>query len=202
MQEYDKSHVLSTSSTPTSVPTPVTHSHSTTPAPESKGAHGKLSTDEVITALGIPKHLTGKSTKDVGLKVYYAKYQACLKAYDTMQNMYREGSWPAPKMVNKTTIVELFVSKTMWHSHVQRFFKNIADYPEMQMWLEGGEDDDLGVWGVTKTSFTFNDLATYMEDINKLRAKKGKGKKKEKEGNKEGDKEGDKAKKGKKKGNL
>ena len=145
MQEYDKSHVLSTSSTPTSVPTPVTHSHSTTPAPESKGVHGKLSTDEVITALGIPKHLTGKSTKDVGLKVYYAKYQACLKVYDTMQNMYREGSWPAPKMVNKTTIVELFVSKTMWHSHVQCFFKNIADYPEMQMWLEGGEDDDLGV---------------------------------------------------------
>lgn len=55
---------------------------------------------------------------------------------------------------------------------------------------------------MTKTSFTFNDFATYMEDINKLRAKKGKGKKKEKEGNKEGNKEGDKGKKGKKKGNL
>ena len=132
--------------------------------------------------------------------MYYSKYQACVKATETMHNMYREGSWPSPRMVNKTTIVELFVSKTMWHSHVQRFFKNIGDYPEMQMWLEGadGAPDDIELWGFTKASYTFNDLSTYMENINKLRKSKGKGKMKE---NKD-DKEGDKSKKGKKKGNM
>lgn len=167
--------------------TPV--SGSNTPAPESKAAHGQLSTQELISILEIPAHLTGKSTKDIGLRVYYAKYQACLKAMDLMQKKFREGTWPALKTVNRTSLIEVFVSKTMWHSHVHKYFKKIGDYPQMQIWLEGGDDtsDDLELWGVKKSSYTFIDLVTYMKEEDKLRAKKGKGKAKkdEKEGNDE-----------------
>ena len=118
-----------------------------TPAPESKATHGQLSAQELISILEIPAHLTGKSTKDAGLKLYY---QACLKAMNVMQNKFKDGTWPAPKMISKTSVVELFVSKTMWHSHVHKHFKNLAEYPQMQMWSGGGRwcSKGLGIVGI------------------------------------------------------
>ena len=64
----------------------------------------------------------------------------------------------------------------MWHSHVNHYFKVIGDYPEMQMWLEdaNGAPTNSELWGVQKQSYNFTDLATYMENQRKLRAKKGK----------------------------
>ena len=178
--------------------TPVTPSGSITPgsAPESHAAHGQLSTQEVISILDIPVQLTGKSTKDAGLRLYYAKYQACLKALDTMQKKFKDGTWPGVKMLSRTSIVEIFVSKTMWHSHVHKYFKNIADYAEMQMWLEEGDNapDDMELWGMEKTSYTFNDLAEYLESQDRMKAKKGKGKEKK------GEKDGKSVKKSDKKG--
>jgi hypothetical protein len=159
--------------------------------------------------LEIPPHLVGKFTKDAGIKVYYAKYQAFLKAMDIMGTKFKEGLWPAPKMINRTTLIELFVSKSMWHSHVNYYFKNIADYPEMQMWLDGadGAPDDLELWGVKKSTYYFTDLAAYLVEQDKLRAQKGKGKAQGMDGRgkitgKKGDKKDDKkgGKRGGKKG--
>ncbi|KAK2464061.1 hypothetical protein APHAL10511_003931 [Amanita phalloides] len=89
----------------------------------------------------------------------------------------------------------------MWDSHLHKLFKNLADYPEMQMWLEGGDDapDDVELWGTEKTSYTFSDLGAYMEKEDKTRAKKGKGKEnkgdnKGKKSNKKNEKKKDKKK--------
>ncbi len=216
MQEYDKLQIPSTStSTPVSGSispvsggsgsiTPI--SGATTPAPESKAAHGQFSTQELISILEIPPHLAVKSTKDAGLQLYYAKYQACLKAMNNMQTKFKEGIWPAPKMISRTSLIELCISKTMWHSHVHKYFKNIADYPQMQIWLEGGDDApaDLDLWGFAKTAYSFNDLAAYLKEQDKLKAKKGKGKAK-KDGIKEkggNDETVGKGKKGEKKGKM
>ena len=183
MQEYE---LPSTSSTPLSVSTAA---HSTAPAPESKAVHGQLSTEELISALDIPRHLAVKSTKDAGLRLYYAKYQACLEALNSMDKKFREGNWPAPKKATKTTVIELFVSKTMWHSHVNHHFKNLSDHPEMKMWLEeaDGAPSDLHLWGYKKSDYTFMDLDDYMKNKEELENKKGKSK-----AHKKGDEKGNK----------
>ena len=66
----------------------------------------------------------------------------------------------------------------------------------MQMWLEEGDNapDDMELWGMEKTSYTFNDLAEYLESQDRMKAKKGKGKEKK------GKKDGKSAKKSDKKG--
>ena len=116
-----------------------------------------LTDKEVVALLEIPPQLVGNATKDGGLRLYYAKYKACLKALKTMNNKYDEGTWPATRKVRQTAVIELFVSKTMWHSHVAKPFKNISDYPDMQLWLEEdkGAPSDLALWGVEKASSAY-----------------------------------------------
>ncbi|KAK2459733.1 hypothetical protein APHAL10511_008251, partial [Amanita phalloides] len=74
-------------------------------------------------------------------------------------------------------INELFVSPSMWHSHVKTLAK-VSDYPAMQAWLEGGDNapDDEEVWGYSKISYHFKDLNEYLKEQDSMRGKKGKGK--------------------------
>jgi hypothetical protein len=99
--------------------------------------------------------------------------------------MVTEGTWIG-KRPSETEIVELFASKSMWHSHFKKFFSKVPQYPLMQKWLKGEEDapEDFEIWGEEKTSYNFKDLSTWLEE----KAKKGKGKaEKERRGkNKEG----------------
>ncbi|KAK2464062.1 hypothetical protein APHAL10511_003932 [Amanita phalloides] len=84
--EYDRPqltlHTISQSLTPVTPSgslTPITPSGTITlgsVAPESQAVHGQLSTQELIAILEIPEQLIGKSTKDAGLKVYYANRPA------------------------------------------------------------------------------------------------------------------------------
>jgi hypothetical protein len=114
--------------------------------------------------------------------------------------MVSDGSWVGDRLT-AVELVELFVSKSFWHSHVKKYCSQVSNHPLMVDWLEGGEDkpSDLDVWGVEKSNYTFKDLIRYLEEAKEKGKGKGKGKKKTKVADQE-DKDEDKSKKSHKKG--
>ncbi|KAM6492665.1 hypothetical protein JOM56_012389 [Amanita muscaria] len=133
---------------------------------------GILSRIEIISLLKIPQQLVRdfgiKEHQDVGMKFQYRKYQACLAATQTLSSMVAAGTWPG-RRPSDTDIVELFVSKSMWHSHFKKMFSRIPRFPLMQKWLRGDDDapDDLTVWGEERTIYTFKDLSVWLDRMEK-----------------------------------
>jgi hypothetical protein len=153
----------------------------------------------MISLLGIPTHLTGSG--DVSLPIAYQKYKAFLAATQTCNQMVRDNSWTL-KRPTRVDLIEIFVSKSYYHSHYKAHFPKVTDHPDMVAWLEGQEDrlSNLDLWGIKKVNYTFTDLAMWLanggtlevEDddyVDQKQTKKSKGKGKGKEKEKEKDKE-------------
>ena len=145
-----------------------------TPATTGSGT-SSASKEEILTLLGIPTHLSDRS--DLGLRISYEKYKAHFEATQTYERMVSDGSWTGKKLF-AVNFIELFVSKSFWHSHVKKYFSKVANYPVMAEWLADGDDklSDLDVWGMEKSSYTFKDLEMYYEQAARKGKKKGKGK--------------------------
>jgi hypothetical protein len=88
-----------------------------------------------------------------------------------------DGSWNGNKLTG-ADLIQLFVSKSFWHSHYKPLFSKVSNYPDMLKWLDGEKDrlSDEDLWGYKKGSYNFKDLKVYMENT----MKKGKRKVKEK----------------------
>jgi hypothetical protein len=124
--------------------------------------------------LGIPPYLGDRS--DHGLHVSYQKYKAYLEASQTYERMLADGSWTGDKL-SAVNLIELFLSKSFWHSHVKKYFAQVSNHPLMVEWLENGPQDrpsSLEVWGIEKTSYTFKDLKGYLEQADRKGKKKAK----------------------------
>jgi hypothetical protein len=139
-------------------------------------AHSQHSAADLLAILNIPAHLTDK--EDKSLKSYYQKYKACIQAQHTSDDLASQGQWPTQKKPSMSELITLFVSPSMWHSHVKKMAK-VPNYPAMQEWLEGGESapDDMSVWGFSKTNYNFTDLKGYFDKQDEIAAVKGKRKK-------------------------
>jgi len=182
-------------STPaTRVSTPATHSN--TPAPSDSITTASLDPfkEQILSQLGIAFHLADHS--DHSLHIAYQKYKAYLEACHTYEMKVADGSWIGNKLT-AVDLIQLFVSKSFWHSHYKKLFSKVANYPDMVAWLENGSDRpaDTTVWGVEKSVYYFKDLEAFLEQKER---KKGKGKLKAKD-EKRGDEGSSKKKKKKKK---
>lgn len=126
-----------------------------------------------MSLLGVPVHLCDRS--DYGLQVSYKKYKAYLEACHTYNQMLSDGLWVGDKL-SAVDLIELFVSKSFWHSHMRKYCSQVSNHPLMIEWLENGDDkpSDLDVWGVEKTHYTFKDLIEYLEQAKVKRKEKGK----------------------------
>jgi hypothetical protein len=145
------------------------------PVSKAIGQQGDLSKNELIALLNIPEHLA-KPIKSAGLRVNFAKYKACLQAQDTLGQKIRDGSWPeGVKKPTSTIIIELFVSRSYWHTYMTPAFHDISHYPLLKEWLEDleGGPSDADVWGIVQTSYGFSDLQKEKE---RRQQSKGKGK--------------------------
>jgi hypothetical protein len=173
--------ITGTSGISTRLSTPVTVP---TPSGEDSFAAG------ILTRLGIPIHMADRN--DRGLHVAYEKYKAYLEACSAYEREVANGSWTGGKLTG-ADLIQLFVSKSFWHSHYKPLFSKVSNYPEMLKWLEGDKDklSDEALWGYKKASYQCKDLKVYLEQ-NEM--KKGKGKVKVKD-----DKLGGSSKKKKKK---
>lgn len=161
----------------TCVSTPATHSD--TPAPSDLITTAGLDPlkEQILSQLGIAFHLADRS--DHSLHIAYQKYKAYLEACHTYEMKVADGSWTGNKLT-AVDLIQLFVSKSFWHSHYKKFFSKVANYPDMVAWLENGSDrpTNMFVWGVEKTVYHFRDLEAFLEEKER---KKGKGKLKAKD---------------------
>jgi hypothetical protein len=131
-----------------------------TPVATSSGT-ASASKEAILTSLGIPTHLCDCS--DHSLHTSYQKYKAHLEASQTYDRMVADGSWTGDKL-SFLNLIELFVSKSFWHSHVEKYFSKVSNYPLLVAWLENIPEDrpsDLQVWGIQKSSYNFKDLDAY-----------------------------------------
>ena len=153
---------------------------------------------QLMDVLGIDPELSDRSKK--GLKWCYEKYKAFNAAVQTMDQLSKEGKWHlAAKKPNHTELVEIFMSKSYWHSYVVKPFSLIAPYPQMVGWLEDDGLSDFEVWHLQKSEYGFKELMEWLrnngtldksakgrlEKSEKEKRKKGKGKGKGKEKEKE-----------------
>jgi hypothetical protein len=93
--------------------------------------------------------------------------------------MLADGSWTGNKLI-AVDLIQLFVSKSFWHSHYRKFFPKVSNHPFLLEWLENSSQDrpsNMDVWGFEKSNYNFKDLEAYLEQ----NGKKGKGKKTVKE---------------------
>src|ERR1700679_1023613 len=130
--------------------------------PATTGSGTSSAKEAILTLLGIPIHLSDRL--DHSLHISYSKYRAHLEATQTYERMVADGTWSGNKL-SAVDFIELFVSKSFWHSHVKKYFSKVSDHPLMVEWLENGEHrpSDLDVWGVEKSSYTFKDLDAYLQ---------------------------------------
>jgi hypothetical protein len=133
----------------------------------------------ILTSLGILTHLCDRSNNGL-----HKKYKAHLEACNTYDQIVSEGSWLGNKLT-AVDLVELFVSKSFWHSHVKKYCSQVSNHSLMVEWLENGADkpSDLDVWGIQKSNYTFKDLIGFLEQAKEKRT--GKGRKKMKVADKE-----------------
>jgi len=118
---------------------------------------------QLISLLGIPAHLVTGS-RDVSLPVAYQKFKAFLLACETLKGMVGNGTWTIRKPT-QIELMELFVSKSFYHSHFRPNFTKVAEYPEMVKWLEGQLDVvAVDVWGFQRESYSFSDLKVWLEN--------------------------------------
>lgn len=129
--------------------------------------------------LGLPIHLADR--KNTGLLVAYEKYKAYLQASQTYERMQADGSWTGRRL-SAVDLIELFAAKSYFHSYHKKIFAKISDHPLMVQWLEGEEDkpSNLDIWGVDKSTYTFQDLQEFLQNAEGS-GKKDKGKKKMKD---------------------
>ena len=121
---------------------------------------------QLIDLLGIPVHLTGSG--EVPLSVAYQKYKAFLVACSTLDELAAKSGWLI-RRPTQTELIEVFVSKSFYHSHYRPLFSQLADYPQMVAWLDKPSDFvDVDVWGVKKASYSFTDLKAWLDNGGKL----------------------------------
>jgi hypothetical protein len=117
---------------------------------------------DLMTHFDIPFNLADH--KDSSLYFAYQKYKTFLQANQTLAELCSSEEW-AGKKPSVTDLIEIFQSKSMWHSHHSKAFSRVSDYPEMVSWLEKKKDvaSNIEVWGYEKALYNFKDLFAYLD---------------------------------------
>jgi hypothetical protein len=128
---------------------------------------------QILIQLGVDPNLVDRT--DGGLRQAYAKYKAYLQACQTYSEMISNKSWVGDTL-NGADLIQLFVSKSFFHSHYKKNFSKVSNHPDLVDWLEGnpGAPSDKDLWDVEKSSYTFKDLEAFLEEHGRKKKKKGK----------------------------
>ena len=153
------------------------------PPPSSTGPIGskstlcqsKSSSSEIVSLLQISPALTTRP-KVVDLRLAYSKYTAHLRAQSEMHRMISDGTWPL-EPVSTDDLIEIFVSKSVYHASYQKLFSKAQEYPQIIAWLLNDHDSPTSydIFGLQKSVYTFKDLKAVLESLD---ASSSKGKRK------------------------
>jgi hypothetical protein len=162
LQEDDEIPATATASNP---PNPV-------PAPQPPAAASDDLRQQIMSLLNIPAHLAVRSS-NTDVRTSYMKYQEYLRARSVMLEMIAAGTWTLPTLTNDK-LIEIFVSKSTWHSRYSKLFPQVQAYPRLVAWLEHAPDavSDAALFGVAKQTYMFQDLEGLLEDLKKEKLKR------------------------------
>ena len=88
--------------------------------------------------------------------------------------MVADKSWVGDRLTG-ADLIQLFISKSFFHSHYKKLFSKVSAYPAIVEWLENSSDApaDEDLWGEQKGHYNFKDLERYLaEHENKRKMKK------------------------------
>jgi hypothetical protein len=73
--------------------------------------------------------------------------------------MITDGLWKEKKPTNDE-LIEVFVSRSMWHEKYRKFFPRAMKIPWLFKWLENDQDSplNLDIFGEEKQLYNFKDL--------------------------------------------
>jgi hypothetical protein len=128
----------------------------------------------LIATLNIPESLTDRPKGAVDIRLAWSKFDAIQAALRLYYHMKKDYTW-TQALVSADDIVELFVSKTVFHRNYKKLFPRAQKFPALKAWLDASEDapSDGDVWDNVKSVYTFVDLQRNLEGLEK-REKKGK----------------------------
>jgi hypothetical protein len=92
--------------------------------------------------------------------------------------MISDGTWPLDP-ISTDDLVEIFVSKSVYHANYQKIFSRATEHPQIIAWLLNDQDSPTSydVFGVQKSVYTFKDLKALLESA-EGGSSSGKGKRK------------------------
>src|ERR1700690_2458922 len=139
-----------------------------------KSSSTKSSSSEIISLLQISPALTSRP-KVVDLRLAHSKYTAHLRAQSEMHRMISDGTWPL-EPVTMQDLIEIFVSKSVYHASYQKYFSKAQKYPQIIAWLLNDQDSPTShdVFGLQKSVYTFKDLRALLESLDASSGKKRK----------------------------
>ena len=128
---------------------------------------------QLVKLLTIDLELTDRDHK--GLRWNYRKFTAYHAACKSLDMLFSDGKWPSSvKRPSQTELVDVFMSRSYWHSHVSKLLIQVSRYPLMVGWLERGDSDDepsdFDVWHQTKPVYTFKELKEWLKNDGTLDA--------------------------------
>jgi hypothetical protein len=96
--------------------------------------------------------------------------------------MISDGDWPL-RTPTSEELIEIFVSRSIWHGSYCVTFSRTLAFPDVVMWLEKDPDalSNVAIFGVEKHVYTFSDLKGLLDRLEGKRSKKSKGKRKAQE---------------------
>jgi len=131
--------------------------------------------DELLAILNIPPSLSERPKGNVDIRIAWGKW----KGYQSAQSLYyriKNGKTWTFSAITADTIIELFVSKTVYHRNYKKLFPRVSQFPDLVSWLEQEEEGPsaMDVWGVDKSFYTFVDLERLLDKLEEKKEKKGK----------------------------
>ena len=89
--------------------------------------------------------------------------------------MISDGTWPL-EPVTTDDLIEIFVSKSVYHASYQKYFSKAQKYPQIIAWLLNDQDSPTShdVFGLQKSVYTFKDLRALLESLDASSGKKRK----------------------------
>jgi hypothetical protein len=173
--------VLATTSTAFQSVANVPNGPVSTPDPDVSDSFTSYQT-QLIALLNIPPALITRP-KVVDVRLAYSKYKAFNQAQTEMYRMVADGTWSI-KVPATDELVEVFVSKSVWHQNYTKVFPSAKTFPKVLAWLEQpynklDSDDDgdssafnVQIFGVNKTLYKFKDLKDVVKKLEKRREKR------------------------------
>jgi hypothetical protein len=125
----------------------------------------------IMDTLNISPELTQLNKNKADLRMAYSKYLGILDTVQRLAEMTSDKTWTQKSTL--TDVVEVFMSKTVYHRNPAKIFPLVSKYPLMEEWFLDPKNGPTTkeVWGDKKQ--TYENLSGILKSYTKNKGKGG-----------------------------